>query len=36
MSEQTMQNDLFSNTVTILDKYECLSLGATSHTSKRK
>lgn len=30
MSEQTMQNDLFSNTVTILDKYECLSLGATT------
>ena len=30
MSEQTIQNDLFSNTVTILDKYECLSLGATT------
>ena len=30
MSEQTMQNDLFSNTVTILDKYECLSLGSTT------
>lgn len=30
MSEQTIQNDLFSNNVTILDKYECLSLGATT------
>ena len=30
MSEQTRQNDLYSNTVTILDKYECLSLGATT------
>ncbi|RHN00130.1 HsdM family class I SAM-dependent methyltransferase [Dielma fastidiosa] len=30
MSEQTKQNDLYSNTVTILDKYECLSLGATT------
>ncbi len=30
MSEQTIQNDLFSNSVTILDKYECLSLGATT------
>ena len=30
MSEQTRQNDLFSNSVTILDKYECLSLGATT------
>lgn len=30
MSEQTIQNDLFSKTVTILDKYECLSLGATT------
>ena len=30
MSEQTKQNDLYSNTVTILAKYECLSLGATT------
>ena len=30
MSEQTKQNDLYSNTITILDKYECLSLGATT------
>lgn len=30
MSEQSIQNELFSNTVTILDKYECLSLGATT------
>ena len=30
MSEQTIQNDLFTNTVTILDKYECLCLGATT------
>ena len=30
MSEQTIQNDLFCNNVTILDKYECLSLGATT------
>ncbi len=30
MSEQTLQNDLFSNDVTILDKYTCLSLGATT------
>ncbi len=30
MSEQTKQNDLYSNTVTIIDKYECLSLGATT------
>lgn len=30
MSEQSKQNDLYSNTVTILDKYECLSLGATT------
>ena len=30
MSEQTIQNDLFSNSVTILDKYECLNLGATT------
>lgn len=39
MSEQTIQNELFSNNVTILDKYECLSLGATTIgdliTSKR-
>lgn len=30
MSEQTIQNNLFSDNVTILDKYECLSLGATT------
>ena len=30
MSEQVIQNDLFSIPVTILDKYECLSLGATT------
>lgn len=30
MSEQTIQNDLYSQPVTILDKYTCLSLGATS------
>lgn len=30
MSEQTMQEDLYSNPVTILDKYTCLSLGATT------
>ncbi len=30
MSEETIQNDLFTNNVTILDKYECLSLGATT------
>lgn len=30
MSEQSKQNELYSNTVTILDKYECLSLGATT------
>lgn len=30
MSEQTTQNELFSNNVTILDKFECLSLGATT------
>lgn len=30
MSEQTIQNDIFSNDVTILDKYTCLSLGATT------
>lgn len=30
MSEQSKQNELFSNNVTILDKYECLSLGATT------
>lgn len=30
MSEQTIQNDLYSIPVTILDKYTCLSLGATT------
>ena len=30
MSEQTKQNELFSNDVSILDKYTCLSLGATT------
>ena len=30
MSEQTIQNSLFSNDVSILDKYTCLSLGATT------
>lgn len=30
MSEQTMQEELYSNPVTILDKYTCLSLGATT------
>lgn len=30
MSEQTIQNDLYSYNVSILDKYECLSLGATT------
>lgn len=30
MSEQTIQNGLFANTVSILDRYECLSLGATT------
>lgn len=30
MSEQTIQNDLYSNPVTILDKYTCYSLGATT------
>lgn len=30
MSEQTIQNDLYSYSVNILDKYECLSLGATT------
>lgn len=30
MSEQTLQNELYSNPVTILDKYTCLSLGATT------
>ncbi len=32
-SEQTIQNDLFSKNVTILDKYECFSLGATTINS---
>ena len=30
MSEQTIQNNLYSVPVTILDKYTCLSLGATT------
>lgn len=30
MSEQTIQNELYSNNVIILDKYTCLSLGATT------
>ncbi|MCH5324001.1 MAG: SAM-dependent DNA methyltransferase [Eubacterium sp.] len=30
MSEQTIQDSLFSNDVSILDKYTCLSLGATT------
>lgn len=30
MSEQTIQNDLYSYNVSILDKYECLNLGATT------
>ncbi len=30
MSEQTIQDSLFSNAVSILDKYTCLSLGATT------
>lgn len=30
MSEQTIQDSLFSNNVSILDKYTCLSLGATT------
>ena len=30
MSEQTIQNDLYSVPVTILDKYTCYSLGATT------
>lgn len=30
MSEQTIQDSLYSNPVTILDKYTCLSLGATT------
>lgn len=30
MSEQTKQNDLYAYDVYILDKYECLSLGATT------
>lgn len=30
MSEQTIQNNLYSYNVSILDKYECLSLGATT------
>ena len=30
MSEQTIQNKLYSNNIQIMDKYECLSLGATT------
>lgn len=30
MSEQTIQNELYSNDVSIIDKYTCLSLGATT------
>lgn len=30
MSEQTIQNSLYANNVSILDKYECLSLGSTT------
>ena len=30
MSEQTIQNDLYSSPVSILDKYTCYSLGATT------
>lgn len=30
MSEQTIQNELYSYNVSILDKYKCLSLGATT------
>ena len=30
MSEQTIQDDLYSSPVTIMDKYTCLSLGATT------
>lgn len=30
MSEETIQDNLYSNPVTILDKYTCLSLGATT------
>ena len=30
MSEQTIQNSIFSNSVSILDKYTCLNLGATT------
>lgn len=30
MSEQTIQNNLYTNNVSIMDKYECLSLGATT------
>ncbi|NMB44125.1 MAG: N-6 DNA methylase, partial [Clostridiales bacterium] len=29
-SEQIIQNEIYANNVTILDKYECLSLGATT------
>lgn len=30
MSEQTIQNALYSNPISILDKYTCYSLGATT------
>ena len=29
-SEQMIQNEIYSSNTTILDKYECLSLGATT------
>ena len=29
-SEQMIQNEIYSNNTTILDKYECISLGATT------
>lgn len=33
MSEQMIQNNIYSKNITILDKYECLSLGATTINS---
>lgn len=35
-SEQIIQNDIYSNNTSILDKYECLSLGATTINSLMK
>lgn len=32
-SEQLIQNEIYTNNVTILDKYECYSIGATTITS---